>query len=78
MVHDISVDEEVPQDIKAYFGHPLNSSVNQDNGALALLHEYHSLPAIEKSDSDDSAEGNSPSMQQRDRSAWPIILVYLS
>ena len=46
-----AVDNEVPQDLKAFFGHPLNSSLHSNDsssGALALLHEYKSLPAIDK------------------------------
>ncbi|CAH1773310.1 unnamed protein product [Owenia fusiformis] len=47
--------EEVPQDLKAFFGHPLTAATTAINGdehasALALLHEYHNLPAIDRSD----------------------------
>ena len=48
---------EVPQDIRAFFGHPLTAATVSVNGtddnsasALALLHEYQNLPAIDKSD----------------------------
>ncbi len=48
---------EVPQDIRAFFGHPLTAATASVNGtednsasALALLHEYQNLPAIDKSD----------------------------
>lgn len=44
-------DHEVPQDLKAFFGHPLNSSFDKTDGALALLHEYECLPAIERNGS---------------------------
>ena len=54
----ISVKAEVPEDISAFFGHPLtaaSSALTGDNGdnqasALALLHEYQNLPAIDRSD----------------------------
>ena len=35
--------EEMPQDIHAFFGHPLHGDDTQ-----ALLHEYQNLPAIDK------------------------------
>ncbi|ELU04641.1 hypothetical protein CAPTEDRAFT_198091 [Capitella teleta] len=39
---------EMPHDIHAFFGHPLNSDDTQAS-AIALLHEYQNLPAIDKS-----------------------------
>ena len=39
----------MPQDIRAFFGHPLNGDDTQAS-ALALLHEYQNLPAIDKND----------------------------
>ena len=49
MVHQVTQDDdEVPQDINAFFVHPLNSGLCEDGGATALLHEYKSLPAIDK------------------------------
>jgi len=49
--------DEVPQDLRAFFGHPLTVATASVNGpddtsasALALLHEYQNLPAIDKSD----------------------------
>lgn len=55
MVHKINThaDDEVPQDLKAFFGHPLNCSYDSNHSdALALLHEYKNLPAIDKSKTD--------------------------
>ena len=43
-----------PDDIRAFYGHPLTaatSAVSDDNNAsaVALLHEYINLPALDKS-----------------------------
>lgn len=65
MVHEVVPnDHEVPQDLKAFFGHPLNSSFDKTDGALALLHEYECLPAIERNggstdDSNQTSRSNS-------------------
>jgi len=38
--------DEVPQDISAFYGHPLTAATHsQDGEALALLHEYQSMQA---------------------------------
>ena len=48
--------EEIPEDIRAFFGHPLTAATSAIDGddahasALALLHEYQNLPAIDRSD----------------------------
>ena len=46
--------DEVPDDIHAFFGHPLSSDgivgEDTDHSALAILHEYQSLPAIDRTD----------------------------
>jgi len=45
-----------PDDIQAFFGHPLTAATTAINGedtnasAAALLHEYINLPAIDKSE----------------------------
>lgn len=65
MVHEVvladDVDHEVPQDLKAFYGHPLNSSFDRTDGALALLHEYECLPAIERNGSADDSNQTSQS-----------------
>lgn len=44
-------EDEVPEDIKAFFGHPLTAAETALHGdALALLHEYQHLPSIDKND----------------------------
>lgn len=51
MVHKLACeDDEVPKDINAFFGHPLNAGFQNNDGAIALLHEYKSLPAIDKTE----------------------------
>ena len=40
--------DEMPGDLKAFFGHPLVN--DKASSALALLHEYQNLPAIDHSD----------------------------
>ena len=45
--------DEVPDDIHAFFGHPLSSDGIGGEGkehasALAILHEYQNLPAIDR------------------------------
>ena len=49
--------DEVPEDIRAFFGHPLTAVSSDTEGgegsqasAMALLHEYQNLPAIDKVD----------------------------
>jgi len=43
------MDNEVPQDLNAFFGHPLNSDgEDKKDSSLALLHEFRNLPAIER------------------------------
>ena len=48
--------DEVPEDIRAFFGHPLTAATSALEGgetqasALALLHEYQNLPAIDRAD----------------------------
>ncbi|XP_013417111.1 grainyhead-like protein 1 homolog isoform X2 [Lingula anatina] len=48
--------DEIPADIRAFFGHPLTAATTAIDGedahasALALLHEYHNLPAIDRGD----------------------------
>ena len=49
--------DEVPDDIHAFFGHPLtgvsDGIVGEDTehaSALAILHEYQNLPAIDRTD----------------------------
>ncbi len=42
------VEDEVPQDISAFYGHPLTAATHSKDGdALALLHEYQSMQAID-------------------------------
>jgi hypothetical protein len=38
---------EMPQDIHAFYGHPLNGDDHQAS-SMALFHEYQNLPAIDK------------------------------
>ena len=42
--------DEVPGDIRAFYGHPLANGEDTNASALALLHEYQNLPAIDRSD----------------------------
>ena len=46
---DVVDSDEMPQDIRAFFGHPLNGDDTHPS-ALALLHEFQNLPAIDKND----------------------------
>ncbi|KAL5016848.1 hypothetical protein ScPMuIL_006437 [Solemya velum] len=53
---EVKTPEEIPpDDIRAFFGHPLTAATTAINGedtqasAVALLHEYINLPAIDKS-----------------------------
>ena len=52
--------EEVPQNLKAFFSHPLTidsePNVDHQKSALALLHEYQHLPALDKSSSDNERQ----------------------
>jgi len=53
--HVMEADSEVPGDIHAFYGHPLNAASDVINGdGLALLHEYRSLPAISTLESMDN------------------------
>ena len=48
---DLPYSEEVPEDLKAFFGHPLTAAETALHGdALALLHEYQHLPSLDKAD----------------------------
>ena len=42
--------DEVPGDIRAFYGHPLANGEDTNSSALALLHEFQNLPAIDRSD----------------------------
>ena len=48
--------DEVPDDIHAFFGHPLTgvsdgiAEEDSSASALAILHEYQNLPAIDRTD----------------------------
>jgi len=52
---DVPTADGPPDDIRAFYGHPLTAataSVNEDDthaSAVALLHEYINLPALDKS-----------------------------
>ena len=42
--------DEMPGDIRAFFEHPLVNGEDNQAPALALLHEYQNLPAIDHTD----------------------------
>ncbi|BFY99264.1 hypothetical protein BsWGS_02303 [Bradybaena similaris] len=62
-----AVVDSPPDDVRAFFGHPLTRATNALNGdevdtnadAEALLHEYKNLPSIERDDNKVSARLNS-------------------